>query len=50
MVEIEDRVNIEIEIYRIEILFKNIKIEIDQIKIILKISKIQYKMIKIEKL
>jgi hypothetical protein len=34
MVEIEDRVNIEIEIYRI--------------KIILKISKIRYKMMKIE--
>jgi len=36
MVEIEDRVNIEIEIYQIEI--------------ILKISKIRYKMIKIKKL
>jgi hypothetical protein len=50
MVEIEDRVNTEIEIYRIEIFLKILKSIFIESKLYRKYWKLRYKMIKIEKL
>jgi hypothetical protein len=50
MVEIEDRVNIEIEIYQIKIFLKISKSIFIESKLYRKYQKLRYKMIKIKKL